>query len=164
MAEAVGVTASIIAIVELSAKLTKLCVQYSKDVKNARDDIAIISRRVTDLEEACGGVQALLSGPDGHKLAASTKLVGAIDDALGRLQKLDDELAPSKGRQAIKKLGFRSFVWPFQKKQVRETVQDLEGCRHAMLLALQTDQTYVDIPPQPPEAKHSTLPSNIFPS
>ncbi|KAF5658789.1 kinesin light chain [Fusarium circinatum] len=50
MAEAVGLAASIIAIVELSAKVGKLCVQYSTAAGSARADITRLQSRLKDLD------------------------------------------------------------------------------------------------------------------
>lgn len=56
--EGIGAAASIIAIVELSAKVASVILQYSKDVKNAGDDIHRLRKAVTDLKKmshpACG--------------------------------------------------------------------------------------------------------------
>ncbi|KAK8073377.1 hypothetical protein PG994_004276 [Apiospora phragmitis] len=71
MAEVFGTAASALAVIELTAKVTKLCVQYGKDVSNARDDIGRISTEVTNLKTVTASVRQLLGGPQGTKLRTS---------------------------------------------------------------------------------------------
>jgi hypothetical protein len=50
MAEALGLAASVIAVVQLSAKVASLCVEYYTNVKNARDDIIRLQREADGLK------------------------------------------------------------------------------------------------------------------
>lgn len=147
MAEAVGLAASVIAIIELSATVTKLCLQYSKDVKHAKEDIELVINEVRNLQSACETTESLLNGPDGNRLKASQDLKGSIQNAKLRLQKISEALEPGAGRKTMKKFGLRSLVWPFKKKDVQDAVSGLESCRQAIMqanlvdsLSLQLDQ------------------------
>lgn len=143
--EGLGVAASVIAVVELSAKVASLCFQYSKDVKKAKDDIERLCGEVINLENAATSVHQLLSGPNSAKLKASQQLVIAIRDSQSQLQRLRENLRPKTTRQAISRLGLRALKWPFQSKDVEKIIQDLGRCTQTMILALQVDQTYVVI-------------------
>ncbi|KAL6409891.1 hypothetical protein AUP68_06293 [Ilyonectria robusta] len=61
MAEAVGLAASVIAIIDLSAKVAVLCLQYSTAVGNARADITHLQSQLDDLGTTLQGVQHLLN-------------------------------------------------------------------------------------------------------
>ena len=44
--EGLEVAASVVAVVEVAVKVAKLCVQYSREVKHAKDDIACLLNEV----------------------------------------------------------------------------------------------------------------------
>ena len=139
--EGLGVAASVIAVVELSAKVASLCLQYSKDVKHAKDDIIRLRKQVIDLENVSASVTGLLDGPNGPKLKSSQHLRAAMLECRSQLERLHEKLSPKKSRQAMSRLGFRSLQWPFQSKDNKAIVQDLGQCSHLITLALQVDQT-----------------------
>ncbi|RYP16410.1 hypothetical protein DL766_009126 [Monosporascus sp. MC13-8B] len=141
MAEGLGVAASAIAVIELSAKVASLCLQYSKDVKHAEEDIIRIHEEIIRLKNISKEVQNLVNSPRGAKLEASQKLGDTLKDSQSRLERLDHELTPSKGRQAMKQFGLRALKWPFKSKDVEKIIQDLTRCTQMISLSLQVDQT-----------------------
>ncbi|RYP17146.1 hypothetical protein DL765_004679 [Monosporascus sp. GIB2] len=114
MAEGLGVAASAIAVIELSAKVASMCLQYSKDVKHAKEDITRIHEEIIRLKNTSEEVQSLVNSPRGAKLKASQKLGDTLKNSQSRLERLDHELTPSKNRQAMKQLGLRALKWPFK--------------------------------------------------
>lgn len=82
MAEVIGLTASILGIIEITAKITKLCMGYSTNVKNARDDIDRIKKDVESLMAIITQVKLLVNGPDGSKFQALRTLHDGINDFL----------------------------------------------------------------------------------
>lgn len=66
--------ASIIAVIDISAKIASLCFQYSVAVKDATEDIERLQRKFADLNDALGGVKQLLDGRDKTRLSAAHKL------------------------------------------------------------------------------------------
>ena len=141
MAEAIGVAGSVIAVVELSAKVASLCLQYSKDVKHAKGDILRLRRQVNDLGNVVDSVQQLLDGPGGQRLRSSQNLLVAVQDGRSQLQGLLETLRRTAGREAMSRLSLRSLKWPFQSKDAEQIVQDLGRCTQTISLALQVDQT-----------------------
>ncbi|KAL6405855.1 vegetative incompatibility protein HET-E-1 [Ilyonectria robusta] len=141
--EALGVVASLIAVVHSSAKITSLCFYYYRDVKNAKDDIARLQREATNLRKASEGVQLLLKGPNGAKLGASQELMVAAKDGLSQLRELEQVLSPGTARKAMSRVGLRALKWPFQNKDVEKIAQGLGRCTHAISLGLQVDNTAV---------------------
>lgn len=131
----------VFALVELSAKVASLCVQYSVDVKHAKNDIIRLRTQVNDLETASANILQLLDGPHSTSLKASQPLRRAIDDGLSELQRLYNSLRPKTARQALSRLGFRSLKWPLQTKEVEKIRQSLRQSTQTMCLALQIDQT-----------------------
>ncbi|RFU81388.1 vegetative incompatibility het-e-1 [Trichoderma arundinaceum] len=139
--EGLGVATSIFSVVELSAKVASLCLQYSKDVKHAKDDILRLRGQISDLENASKTIQELLESPNSAKLKASQQLHVAIHSSQSQLQGLHDSLRPRTARQAMSRLGLRSLKWPFQSKDIDQIVQVLGQNTQTILLALQVDQT-----------------------
>ena len=141
MAEVFGTAASALAVIELAAKVTKLCIQYGKDVSNARDDIERIKREVTNLKDVTEEVRRLLDGPQGPKLCTSQNLYTAIQGGEDELQKLDGDLAPGKHREAMRRFGLRALKWPFKSEDVQKKIDIFQRCSGMVSAALQVDQT-----------------------
>ena len=57
MAEALGLAASVIAVIDLSAKVAAQCSEYYANVKNARDDIGRLQRETQQLKATLEQVQ-----------------------------------------------------------------------------------------------------------
>lgn len=141
MAEALGVASSVIAVVDLSAKVFSLCLQYSREVKNAKGDIQRLCDEVATFQATTKELQTLIVGSRGKELKASQQFVSAIEDGRSRLEKLEQQLQPSTGRKRMSRFGLRALKWPFESKDVQGTIGDLERCRGNISLALNIDQT-----------------------
>uniref|UniRef100_A0A0D2YA73 Uncharacterized protein n=1 Tax=Fusarium oxysporum (strain Fo5176) TaxID=660025 RepID=A0A0D2YA73_FUSOF len=142
MAEAVGLAASIIAIVELSAKVGKLCVQYSTAAGNARADITRLQNRLKDLNVCLEAAQRLLDDPKNTKLATSRSLVDSLNACETELAEVQDRLHPGSARKAMRRFGLRALKWPFDSKEISTVVSNLEHYKQTITLCLQVDQTY----------------------
>ncbi|GKT86188.1 vegetative incompatibility protein HET-E-1 [Colletotrichum tofieldiae] len=143
MAEALGLAVNIVTIVELSTKIAKVCLQYSKDVKNARAEIARVQGEILSLKAIAESVSALLEDPQGATLKASQKLSGAVQGAASRLKVLDAELHPSGTRKTMRRFGVRALKWPFQSHDVEKLVQDIMRYTQTISAGLQIDQTTI---------------------
>ncbi|KAH7124365.1 hypothetical protein EDB81DRAFT_731294 [Dactylonectria macrodidyma] len=141
MAEAVGLATSVIAIIDLSAKVAVLCLQYSTAVGNARADITHLRSRLDDLGTTLQGVQHLLDNRNNQALATSRKLVDSIDGCTSELVQLQSRLDPGKARKAMRRFGLRALKWPFDSKEVSDIVSNLERYERTITLGLQIDQT-----------------------
>ncbi|RKK41133.1 hypothetical protein BFJ66_g11163 [Fusarium oxysporum f. sp. cepae] len=143
MAEALGTASSVIAVVDLSAKVFSLCLQYSREVKNAKDDIKRLCKEVAAFQDTTEKLKALLEGPRGKELKTSQQLVSAIEDGHSTLGRVEQRLRPSTGRKAMSRFGMRALKWPFESKDVEGTIEKLERCRGNISLALNIDQTVI---------------------
>jgi hypothetical protein len=140
MAEAFGVAASALAVVELSAKVISQCLHYSRAVKHAKSDVERIIKEVTGWNTVAKELQNLLDGPHRTRLQTSQELRGALEDGQSQLISLLDRLAPGKRRQAMTRFGIRALKWPFDSKEVERILQDLSRCMQPVTAALQIDQ------------------------
>ncbi|KAF9766796.1 hypothetical protein IL306_000734 [Fusarium sp. DS 682] len=144
MAEAVGLAASVIAIIDLSAKVATLCFQYSTAVGNARADVAHLQSRLNDLDACLRGVHRVLHGPNNQALVISRELIDSLDGC--------------KARKTMRRLGLRALKWPFDSKDVSGIVADLEHYKQTIMLCLQIDQTKSQVAIQFAHHVHSQSP------
>ncbi|RFN48465.1 vegetative incompatibility protein het-e-1 [Fusarium flagelliforme] len=143
MAEALGVVSSVIAVVDLSTKVFSLCLQYSREVKNAKDDIERLGKEVGAFQDTTKKLQALVEGPRGQDLSASQQLLSTIEDGRSRLERLGQQLQTPTRRKVMSKFGARALKWPFKRKDVDDIIQNFARCRENISLALNIDQTVI---------------------
>ncbi|KEZ42692.1 Uncharacterized protein SAPIO_CDS5949 [Scedosporium apiospermum] len=135
--EGLGVAASVIAVIDLSAKVASALIRYSKDVRSARDDIERLKRGADGLDKASRRVQRLLDGPNRATLEGAQEMRDLLNDSRLQLDQLVKELDPGKGRKAMSRFGFRSLEWPLKSKDVEKIAQDLGNRRQAIFSYLQ---------------------------
>jgi cysteinyl-tRNA synthetase len=137
--------ASVIAVVDLSAKVASLCFQYSVAVKHAKEDIERLQQKADDLKNVLEKLQQLLDKHDKSQLSTTHTVLDPLRKCSQELKKVGDalqaNLSPSSGRKAMQKLGIRALKWPFTSKEVEKTVQNLKEYENTFSLALQVDQT-----------------------
>lgn len=141
--EALGIATNILAIIELSAKVASVCLQYSKGVKNARADIDRLFTEVNNLENVAKSFHELLESSHADKLKISQQLFVTIENSRSHLQELEQKLHSKTARKAMSRLGVRALKFPFQSKDIEKILKDISACTQTISLALQVDQTYV---------------------
>jgi hypothetical protein len=133
--------ASVIAVIDISAKITSICYQYSIAVKEAKDDIERVQKRVSDITHILEKLKQLLDSQDKTRLSSTHRLLDSLSQCLRELEDVKAKLDPGKTRKTMSRFGFRALKWPFTSKQVDKIVSTLEGYRQTFILALQVDQT-----------------------
>lgn len=141
MAEAIGLAASVIAIINLSAKIAKLCSDYSIAVGNARDDITRLQYQLGNLGECLQGARRLLNDSNNQPLETLRKLADSVDDCTSELVQVQNRLDPGKVRQTMRRFGLRALRWPFDSKEVSGIISNLERHSQTIMFCLQIDQT-----------------------
>ncbi|KAK6518731.1 hypothetical protein TWF506_005869 [Arthrobotrys conoides] len=135
--EAVGAAASIIAIVELAGKLTKLFSRYVSDIKNAESDQIILYNRILATENLAKQVKDMIEGPDKDKLGNLTSLGDALAECQKIFKGLQQKLKP-RGKAQLKSL-FRYLKWPLDKSEIERVVGSLKKLEDVIHSALQID-------------------------
>jgi hypothetical protein len=133
--------ASIITVIDISAKVVSLCFHYSLAVKDAKRDIERLQNKVTDIKDILEEIRRLLDGQDKIQFSATRKLLDSLKECQRQLQGLHAQLEPHRGRKVMQRIGFRALKWPFTGKQVEKMVNSLEQYEQTFSLALQVDQT-----------------------
>lgn len=145
MAEAFGVAASALAVVELSAKIVKICAQYTTVVAKAREDIERLKKEVDSLGDLAESVQHLLGKSSQPKVTTIARLQPILRESQTRLKAVEAKLDPGRRKTAMSKFGFRAIIWPFKSQDIDKAVADLSRLAQAISLAMQVDQTQVYI-------------------
>jgi hypothetical protein len=132
--------ANVIAVIDISAKITAACYQYYKAVKDAKDDIERVQRKVGDITHILEKLKLLYS-QDKKCLSATHGLSDSLEQCLRDMEDMRTKLDLGKTRKTMSRFGFRALKWPFTSKQVDKIVSTLEGYEQTFSLALQVDQT-----------------------
>ncbi|KAL2193874.1 hypothetical protein P885DRAFT_71872 [Corynascus similis CBS 632.67] len=142
--EGLGAAASVIAVVELAAKVGSLCLEYSSAVKSARSDIERLKKHTDSLKTTAEGAQKLLHGPHGARLETSQKLRETLNYTHSQLgdvaTKLEAKLYTGRTASAMRRVGLRALKWPFESKDVDKIIANLQRDQDAFTAALQIDQ------------------------
>lgn len=145
--DGVSGAASVIAVVDLSAKVASLCFQYYTAVKNAKADIEQLQEEINRLEITLKHTQRLLESPNGVRLQTSERLADGLPGCCIQLKdletKLETKLKPKTTQRLRRFLGGHALVWPFQSKDVEKIIQNLNKFRDSLSTALTIDQTCV---------------------
>jgi len=131
MAEALGLAASVIAVVDLFAKIGVLCSHYCADLKGARREVRGILNEADSFSHTLGDVEKLLSSPNGSKINP-INIQRTIDDCRVLLGDLAVKLQQGTRWQWMK--------WPLKKEEVTQILQKLARWRAAIALELQINQ------------------------
>ena len=138
--EPIGLVGTLIAIVQLSGKITTLCLDYKVNVKDAPEDISRllnevrglrgILERLVDLANTDAAMVPLPSLQD-----AETK-DGVLATCLTDLAQLATVLEKGLADTASK---WKALLWPLRQKDVAKSVQQISQVKSTLQLALATD-------------------------
>lgn len=130
-------------LVDLSAGLVGLCLDYSRKVKNAKEDVDRLYREIQELNATSQRLSQLLGGRDGAGLPATRDLSHVIEESNFKLRELEQQLRPSTTRKLMCRYGVRALKWPFQSGEIDNIIQKLARNRETIVAAMQVDQMYV---------------------
>jgi hypothetical protein len=129
--------ASVIAVIDISANIAPLSYQYSVAVKDAKDDIEHVRRKVSDITHILEKIKQLLDSQDKTRLSTTQGLFSSPKQCLKERKSLEAKLDPGKTRKTISRFGLRALMWPFSSKQVDKVLLNLEGYEKTFSLAQQ---------------------------
>jgi predicted nucleic acid-binding Zn-ribbon protein len=141
----IGEAASVIAVIDLSAKVASLCFQYLREVRGAKEEIMSLQEELGNLQDVLKQLKNFPSQPNSAKLSTQPGIKSALGAIEDQLQDLDKKLDIEKSRNPLKRYGLRALKWPFESRSVEKIVAHLEHHKSAIILALQVDQTYTII-------------------
>lgn len=147
MADPLSTLASLIAIVQLSSKIVSVCYEYRSTAKKASKQQKQLTDEVKSLRDALEGLISLADREDSSGAAclpmldALSRENGPFEEVKWELQSLEAKLLPASGWKAVSNV----LKWPLAEPEVTKSLARLNRLKTAVLLALTTDQTYVDL-------------------
>ncbi|KAJ5211729.1 NACHT and WD40 domain protein [Penicillium cinerascens] len=145
--DGISAAASVIAVIQLTGSIVKICGGYIKEVKDAPKDVVSLQKEVEDLREILEKLSGLIHGTHGTKLSTSRALVDGTINCLALLQDLEGKIDPGRGKKAMSKVGLRALKWPLKRTEVERIMKDIDRYKTTFSLSLQIDQatTFNDI-------------------
>lgn len=141
MAETLAIASSVLAVIDISAKVLNLCGDYLSKVKSAKDDIRKLLVEVTLFSATAHQLRNLVDGAGADTLKATKEVSFALEDARQTLDELEQTLRTDSS--AMRSFGRRALEWPFKSKSVEKTISNLARRRDIIHLAMGVDQTFV---------------------
>ena len=141
--DGLSAAASVIAVIDISARVASLCSQYISAVKNAKEDIQRLQKAVKTIRNILDATKEQLEGPNKTRLSTTHGLTESVQECGVLLEELEIQLRPSKTHKVASRLGWRALKWPFKSAQIEEIVVSLEKYQQILSISLQIDQTYV---------------------
>lgn len=133
--------ASVIALVELSAKVLSLTVEYSNKVKSAKEDISRFRLELEAFIKVLRILQTLSQIPEATRLVALRSLSESIQQCKLELVHMQKKLEPTKSQNAMSRYGIRALKWPFENRELQNQIDVLERYKSIFSTALNVDQT-----------------------
>ncbi|KAJ6055864.1 hypothetical protein N7444_004962 [Penicillium canescens] len=137
--------ASVIAVIQLTGNLVKLCGIYIQEVNEARDEILTLQGAILGLQGTLQDLQKLLQSNDGEALPTSSRLVSNITDCVFDLRALQARLDLGNRKKLTREMGLRALTWPLKRTEGEGVAQNLERYQSSFLLSLQVDQSSMDL-------------------
>ncbi|KAL0635425.1 hypothetical protein Q9L58_005633 [Maublancomyces gigas] len=137
--EVVGVTASIIGIIQLTGTVTKLCHEYLGRATGATKEMSLILNELYALKGVFEWLESQLKPNQGANTTPRTAMIQLLNLPNGPLERCRDTLRELGEMLQPPKLG-RHIVWSFREKDVARLIGRLERDKLLFMLALHGDQ------------------------
>jgi hypothetical protein len=134
--------ASVIAVIDISAKIFELCQTYVSAVKEARKDIQRLRDGVTSLQDVMTDVRDLAEDPISSRRSVFSHLNqhnGPVQQCERDLRRLASRLELGEGENKMRQFGRRALRWPFSTKDIDKRLQIINDHKATFTLALTSD-------------------------
>ena len=134
--------ASIIAVIDIAAKIFEICQTYVLAVKEARKDIQRLRDGVTSLQDVLTDVKDLAEDSSSSKRSAFSRLNqynGPVQQCERDLRRLMAQLELGEGESRMRQFGLRALKWPFSTKDIDKRLQVINDHKATFTLALISD-------------------------
>ncbi|KAL5328216.1 hypothetical protein ACEPPN_001712 [Leptodophora sp. 'Broadleaf-Isolate-01'] len=140
--EVVGGAASVITVIDISAKIFELCQTYVSAVKEARKDIQRLRDGVTSLQDVLTDVRDLAEDSSLSGRSVFSRLNqydGPVQQCERDLRRLVAQLELGEGESKMRQFGLRALKWPFSSKDIDKRLQIINDYKATFTLALTSD-------------------------
>jgi hypothetical protein len=139
MVEPIGLTGTLIGILQVTCKIVMSCYEYHKTVKDAPIEISRILDELKSVRNVAERLESMTRGDNGNVLLS----VRAMNDPGGPLQTCLQELSDLDSLLQPGKRTGRAFIlrWPLTKTQVERSLAAIGRIKDTLQLTLMTDTT-----------------------
>ena len=136
-----SVTASIIAVIQLTGSVISTVYNYRKGVKHASEDTAKIIQDLTAFSQILEKLLEMIENErftEGTHFASLEDLVkpdGPLGSCQKTLERLNAKLQPENGWRAAK----QSLTWPLKQDYVKKTLDEIATAKDTLGLAITVD-------------------------
>jgi hypothetical protein len=120
MAEGLALTASIIAVIQASARVISFCCQFVGKVRGAERDVAQMITTITALKGFLEFLEKVIkddeTGPHLPRLGMLSHPDGPLAICTALLKDIEDKLRPKRGYNGL----LQPITWPWKRKDYQE--------------------------------------------
>jgi hypothetical protein len=145
MTDPLSITASLIAVAQISGSIISLCYDYRRGIKSARKDVSKILQEVQSLRNVIEQLLQLLDKDDarGEVYLPSLKNMNVDDDGpfaqyQNDLRRLEDQLRSPVNKW--QRLGDQ-LLWPLKERDVAKTLESIHRLKGIIEFGLAADST-----------------------
>ena len=137
-----SITASIIAVIQLTGSVVSAVYNYRKGVKNAPEDAAKIIQDLIGLSQILENLLQIIERERSTKATRLTSLEnlvkpdGPLESCQKTLERLNAKLQPENGWRVVK----QSLIWPLKQDYIKRTLDEIATAKATIGLALTVDQ------------------------
>jgi hypothetical protein len=139
-----SITASAIAVLQISGTIINLCYDYRSRIKNAAKEASRIVNELNSLRSVIDSLFVLLEDESKRKSAQHSALAklaqsdGPLTRCITELTALQKKLELKEGWRATK----AAILWPLKESDVNKVLHNIESMKSTVQLALAADQRY----------------------
>ncbi|KAK5705823.1 hypothetical protein LTR17_021334 [Elasticomyces elasticus] len=140
MADPLSITASVIAVIQITSKVVSLCYDYRAGLKNGPKEIKQFTDEIVSFRDSLESISKLVEAEDEASTQLSTislftKADGILFTCQSEMTELENDLKPASGIRGVA----RSLKWPYARAQTEKRVERLGWLKSSLTLALATD-------------------------
>ncbi|KAF8507625.1 hypothetical protein JB92DRAFT_690694 [Gautieria morchelliformis] len=137
MAAALGLTAAIIAVLQLTGATITACYSYGNSVKNASRDRERIIDQLFGLQKVLETIRRLVE----HDETVAASRLPVLNEVIPRCRDELDSLNSKLERDLGRKGRIQAFIWPLKEGEVNKTLEKLSKLQELLTTAMDVDQT-----------------------
>jgi septal ring factor EnvC (AmiA/AmiB activator) len=148
MAEAIGLAASVIAVLQISDQVIRVTRRYIAGVRSAKSDIQAFEKEVSSLKRVLKELEAFLKQTEKEptRLSATRGCESSLDDCHKTMESIFQKLKTKAGKASKRErlsggILRKELFWPFQKEEVESLITLLSRRRATIQFALTLDST-----------------------
>ncbi|KAF2234467.1 hypothetical protein EV356DRAFT_151584 [Viridothelium virens] len=139
MAEAIGLTASIITLLQVSYATTKVAYRDVHRIFGAESEIKSLSMGVSSLDQALSSINQLVVDDSQEQtlrpLLLLKRLSDVLDESKEELERIQAQLKWPATKSAVRR-GWAAIQWPLKEKEIRQSLDRFKSITKSLELAM----------------------------